>query len=202
MNETMKGITVGQLLGEMMKRLPQHQIEVAYHEAGHAVAAVVLDVPINQVTIKPDCNAYGHVQLIVPSVILSVLGTMTGRDRYFRAKSMATVFYGGYEAELLVNRNQSSLKRGASNDVEQAYNLPTSFNLVKDGHPLYIRGCKCLGDDAHLDWLWKRHMEARRIVRREKDAVDALVLDLLARENGTVIDVNAVVDRFLKKTRR
>jgi hypothetical protein len=59
-----------------------------------------------------------------------------------------------------------------------------------------------LGDDAHLDWLWKRHMEARRIVRREKDAVDALVLDLLARENGTVIDVNAVVDRFLKKTRR
>lgn len=35
----------------------------AYHEAGHAVAAVVLGVPIVTVTIVPSAGAHGHMQM-------------------------------------------------------------------------------------------------------------------------------------------
>ncbi len=46
-----------------MTLAPRQLKRTAYHEAGHAVAAILMDVPFRRVTIVPDAQFAGHVDL-------------------------------------------------------------------------------------------------------------------------------------------
>jgi ATP-dependent Zn protease len=48
------------------KRLTKRQLRVAFHEAGHVVAARIRGMPIHKATIIPECDTIGHVEYANP----------------------------------------------------------------------------------------------------------------------------------------
>lgn len=67
----------------------------AYHEAGHAVACLVLGVPFKSVTIKPGANHDGHIRYDFGRLTNAVLKTWTREQKF----AHATQFLCGALAE-------------------------------------------------------------------------------------------------------
>ena len=72
------------------KRRALRDLAIAYHEAGHAVAAFALDIPVHNVSIVPDEKREGHVRLAVhysntqDAVTLSLAGPAAQEHRQRR----------------------------------------------------------------------------------------------------------------------
>ena len=180
----------------------------AYHEAGHALTAWAMPNldPVHKVTILPRGRSLGHT-LVLPL-----------EDRYTqtRAEILDQLVYalGGRAAEELVFHEPTT---GASNDIEKAtklaramvteYGMSTKLGAVKygtgDAEPFMGRDYGHQRDysediaadiDAEVrDLIEGAHDEAWEILQQYRDALDAMVLELVEKETLAKDDLERIL---------
>jgi hypothetical protein len=180
------------------KRGPEEARAIAYHEAGHAVVAIVLGLRITSVQLKERRVRGG-----IAAATVYILDAWKWKDfgprlRFEFAKLAVTFFFAGYEAQRLVDSTLFSTLM-ADDDTTQAAYLLHQAKVFPDGRPKYIRGCNKLGDETYWRWLDNRQKEARRIVRWERAAVGAVAIELMRKKRGSFSheEIEAIVKPLL-----
>jgi len=182
----------------------------AYHEAGHALVAKLLEKnadPVHKVTIIPRGPALGITQQLPKEDRLSM-------SRDF-AKARLAVLMGGRVAEEIVF---GQFTTGAGNDIKQASNLArrmvTEFGMSDVIGPIsyaadeesvflgrdftsrrrdYSETIANQIDDEVRKFVLDGHGEARRLLDENRAALEALALALLERETLDAEEVDAIV---------
>lgn len=153
----------------------------AHHEAGHAVVAVVLGITIKQVSIAPNEESLGN--CIHPDVCQ--FGYRGAYSRRRIARDCIIVSYAGVEAEKIFD---SKAEEWCSlEDEGNAFNLSREFSVLP-------RGCRCVGDEAHLEFLAKLQSEARRLVRKHWPAVEALADALIQKQRVSGEEASRIIE--------
>ncbi len=188
----------------------QEKKTTAWHEAGHALVAKLLEKnadPVHKVTIIPRGPALGVTQQLPKEDRLSM-------SRDF-AKARIAVMMGGRVAEELVF---GQFTTGAGNDIKQASNLArrmvTEFGMSDVIGPIsyasdeesvflgrdfnsrsrnYSETVANQIDDEVRKFIIEGHEEAHRLLDQNRDILDRLALALLERETLDGEDVDALV---------
>ena len=186
----------------------------AYHEAGHALTAWAMPNldPVHKVTILPRGRSLGHT-LVLPL-----------EDRYTqtRAEILDQLVYalGGRAAEELVFHEPTT---GASNDIEKAtklaramvteYGMSAKLGAVKygtgDAEPFmgrdygnqrdYSEDIAADIDGEVRDLIEGAHDEAWEILQQYRDALDAMVLELVEKETLAKDDLERILAPVRKR---
>jgi cell division protease FtsH len=186
----------------------------AYHESGHALTAWAMPNldPVHKVTILPRGRSLGHT-LVLPL-----------EDRYTQTRSeiLDQLVYalGGRAAEELVFHEPTT---GASNDIEKAtalarsmvteYGMSSKLGAVKygtsDSEPFLGRDYGhtrdysediAAGIDTEVrDLIEAAHDEAWEILVQYRDALDAMVLELVERETLSKEDLERILAPVRKR---
>ncbi len=183
----------------------------AWHEAGHALVAKLLEKnsdPVHKVTIIPRGPALGLTQQLPKEDRLSM-------SRDF-AKARLAVLMGGRVAEEITF---GQFTTGAGNDIKQASNLArrmvTEFGMSDVVGPihygsdeesvflgkefssraprLYSENIANQIDDEVRQFIIDGHQTARRLLDEHRNTLDRLALALLERETLDAEDVDAIV---------
>jgi len=182
----------------------------AYHEAGHALVAKLLESktdPVHKVTIIPRGPALGLTQQLPKEDRLSM-------SRDF-AKARLAVLMGGRVAEELVF---GEFTTGAGNDIKQASNLArrmvTEFGMSDVVGPIsyaaeeesvflgrdfasrsrdYSETVAKQIDDEVRKFILDAHDQARTMLTDKRDLLEKLAVALLERETLDAEDVDAIV---------
>ncbi len=182
----------------------------AWHEAGHALVAKLLEKladPVHKVTIIPRGPALGLTQQLPKEDRLSM-------SRDF-AKARLAVLMGGRVAEEITFGHFTT---GASNDIKQASNLArrmvTEFGMSDRIGPVhygtdddnvflgkdftvprryYSESVAQLIDDEVKQLVEGGHEQARQLLNEHRDVLDKLAQALLDRETLDAEDVDAIV---------
>jgi cell division protease FtsH len=182
----------------------------AWHEAGHALVAKLLEKnsdPVHKVTIIPRGPALGLTQQLPKEDRLSM-------NRDF-AKARLAVLMGGRVAEEITF---GQFTTGASNDIKQASNLArrmvTEFGMSDKIGPIhfgsdeesvflgkefsssrrtYSESVAQLIDDEIKHFVLEGHEVAKQLLSEHRDTLDKLAQALLDRETLDAEDVDAVV---------
>lgn len=85
---------------------------VAWHEAGHALASLLLGQDLTKVSIIPSTNGAGGATFISPKK----LGLFTKKE----LEDQIIMLYAGRNAEEILTGNKNEITTGASNDIEKA----------------------------------------------------------------------------------
>jgi cell division protease FtsH len=188
----------------------QEKKTTAWHEAGHALVAKLLEKnadPVHKVTIIPRGPALGVTQQLPKEDRLSM-------SRDF-AKARLAVMMGGRVAEELVF---GQFTTGAGNDIKQASNLArrmvTEFGMSDVIGPIsyasdeesvflgrdftsrsrnYSETVANQIDDEVRKFIIDSHEEARRLLAENRDVLDRLANALLERETLDGEEVDALV---------
>src|SRR4051812_6885917 len=192
------------VMSESERRTP------AYHEAGHALVAKLLEKlsdPVHKVTIIPRGPALGLTQQLPKEDRLSM-------SRDF-AKARLAVMMGGRVAEEIVF---GQFTTGAGNDIKQASNLArrmvTEFGMSDVIGPIsyasdeesiflgrdftsrsrnYSEAVANQIDDEVRKFILDSHEEARRLLSEHREILDRLANALLERETLDGDEVDALV---------
>jgi len=186
----------------------------AYHESGHALTAWAMPHldPVHKVTILPRGRSLGHT-LVLPL-----------EDRYTqtRAEILDQLVYalGGRAAEELVFHEPTT---GASNDIEKAtglaramvteYGMSAKLGAVKygtgDAEPFmgrdyghqrdYSEEIASDIDGEVRDLIERAHDEAWEILVQYRDALDAMVLELVEKETLAKDDLERILGGVRKR---
>jgi cell division protease FtsH len=186
----------------------------AYHEGGHALVAHALPNtdPVHKVTILPRGRSLGHT-LVLPT-----------EDKYTQTRSemidQLAYMLGGRAAEELVFHEPTT---GAGNDIEKAtsvakamvtqYGMSAKLGAVKygstDSEPFLGRDMGSRPDysdavAADIDGevralIETAHDEAWEILVEYRDALDALVLELLDKETLSHEDITRICAGVVKR---
>ena len=182
----------------------------AWHEAGHALVAKLLEKnadPVHKVTIIPRGPALGVTQQLPKEDRLSM-------SREF-AKARIAVMMGGRVAEELVF---GQFTTGAGNDIKQASNLarrmvtefgmsdvigPVSYSSDEESVFLgrdfnsrsrnYSETVANQIDDEVRKFIIEGHEEARQLLSQNRDVLDRIANALLERETLDGEDVDSIV---------
>ncbi len=182
----------------------------AWHEAGHALVAKLLEKnsdPVHKVTIIPRGPALGVTQQLPKEDRLSM-------SREF-AKARLAVMMGGRVAEELVF---GQFTTGAGNDIKQASNLArrmvTEFGMSDVIGPIsyaadeesvflgrdftsrsrnYSEAVANQIDDEVRKFVIEGHEEARQLLSQNREVLDRIATALLERETLDGEDVDAIV---------
>lgn len=176
---------------------PKEKHNTAYHEAGHALVAVLLPEtdPVHKVTIIPRGMALGLTQQLPEG------------DKHSYPKSfllnMLVIMYGGRAAEELITNGDYTT--GASNDIEKATDIArqmvTEWGMSdlgamtfgkKDQEVFlgrdyaqvknYSENTAMQIDDEVKKILRESHDKARKLITENKDILDAIAAQLLEKE--------------------
>ncbi len=186
----------------------------AYHEAGHALTAWAMPNldPVHKVTILPRGRSLGHT-LVLP---------LEDRYQQTRAEILDQLVYalGGRAAEELVFHEPTT---GASDDIEKAtklaramiteYGMSAKLGAVKygtgDAEPFMGRDYGHQRDyseeiasdiDSEVRELIERaHDEAWEILMQYRDALDAMVLELVEHETLGKEDLERILSAVRKR---
>lgn len=150
---------------------------VAYHEAGHAVAAFYLGLRVREVSIVPDADALGHVSWkpMPPSFRPDAEVSPRVRDRIER-EAIATL--AGPWAEEKAGGDDAWRTSGSD--------LDDSVALLQ-----YL----CASDDELQAYLHLVSIRARNLVERLWDSIDALAHQLLAKRRLSGEEVRRLMVR-------
>lgn len=144
----------------------------AYHEAGHAVIAKVLNPSqkIEQITIAPRNKSLGFVSFDPESSGAS----MSKQD----IENQISISFAGRIAEMKFNGN-AGLSTGASNDLKQAtklaYHLVATFGMDEELGYVNINGIREI--DQKADDFLNKEIESRvkSIIKTQKEKTEELV---------------------------
>ena len=112
---------------------------VAFHEAGHALAAHFLQMDFDHVTIEPDEGSLGHV-LHPPYGESGMSFVELTRDERERVENSIIVSLAGPEAERLSTGRYN--RQGARSDMEQVTDLVQRMPYSEKGQRLFLRWLK------------------------------------------------------------
>lgn len=94
----------------------------AYHEAGHAVMAKILHIPIKEINIKNNGNIGGQVTLDMPNIAKSS-----------EIKNLIMIRYSGFIAEKIMNNEASDGCMGSDTaDMESSNTLLRKYIILTD----------------------------------------------------------------------
>lgn len=120
-----------------MPALPQEL--VAFHEAGHAVACVLLKVEHEHATIRADDHSAGHVRI-------------DSRDAgMFKPEHVITVLCSGYAAALLFAEDESKACIGCDSDFRLASELIERNGLSGDLKAWQARAVALISDARNAE---------------------------------------------------
>lgn len=175
----------------------KEKLITAYHEGGHALVAAAMPTtdPVHKVTILPRGRALGYT-MVLPD-----------EDKYSQTRSemldKLAYMLGGMAAEALIFHDVTS---GAGNDIDKAtslaramvtqYGMTERLGAVKLGsdnsEPFlgrdmghsrdYSEQTAAAVDEEVKNLLANAHQEAYDALERNRDVLDALVLELLDKE--------------------
>ena len=187
----------------------KEKLITAYHEGGHALVAAALPGtdPVHKITILPRGRALGYT-MVLPD-----------QDKYSqtRGEMLDKLAYmlGGRAAEELVFHDPTT---GAGDDIEKATNLAramvTQFGMTERlgaiklgesnsepflgrdfGHQRnYSEEVAATVDEETKRLLTNAHQEAFDILERNRDVLDALVLELIDKETLDKAEVARVFE--------
>jgi ATP-dependent Zn protease len=157
----------------------------AYHEAGHAVAALALGLSVNTISIVPDPDGECAGFVLSPGVL--GYETSSSREQKEIARRCIVRLYAGMEAQRLVDPDPADYHD--EDDEDNAFDLAREYALgPRGGH---------VGDDRHRDYLERLRVKARRLIHRHRAAVDRLAEELLAHKELSGAEVERIVRPFL-----
>ena len=119
--------------GHLKKNRDKQNVElVAWHEAGHALAGLLLGQDLTKASIIPATSGAGGATFITPKK----LGLFTAQE----LEEQVMMLYAGRNAELLLTKDAKKVTTGASNDIEKAtdfirrmvteYGMTETFGLL------------------------------------------------------------------------
>lgn len=147
-------------------------ISTAYHEAGHAVAAISKDIPVTEVSIVEKEDIWGG------CLHACVMGFDYQGERKRRqiARDCIIVCYAGFQSEILFNPDAD--KSQSEEDDSNAFDLSRQWCV-------FPRSCRCVGDDAHWNYLHQLERQAHRLVKQYWPAIVAVAEELLSHKTLT-----------------
>ena len=95
---------------------------IAYHEAGHAVAYIRLDIMQSMITIEPNAETLGRTTAEGPDSVWSEQG----------AAATVLALLAGYAALVAAGYSHEVAMKGADSDMEKAEDLIESWGLQPD----------------------------------------------------------------------
>ena len=187
----------------------EEQEAVAYHEAGHAIVAAMLEGtdPVTKITIVPRTMGSLGYTLQLPD-----------REKYLLSRedlyNELRILFGGRSAEEV---KFNLVSTGASNDIEKATqiarNMVTRYGMSEEFDMMALEGqssqyldggvrknySEKTGkeiDDVVLDMVRKSQKEARTILSDNIDRLDAVARRLLDVETITGDECNEMVESY------
>ena len=158
----------------------------AYHEAGHAVAHIVLGLWPISATIVTESDSLGHV--MSPNPIFGYEGTVA-RDRAARARDQIVTDYAGLAAEhvfcAVPFSFEEGAKHGAWGDHRRAWEL-----LLRH---VPVRRANFVGDEAYDAALIRLQRRALKLVRAHRSAIERVTQLLLKRKTLTGEEIQATI---------
>jgi Peptidase family M41 len=157
---------------------------VAYHEAGHAVAAYVLRLPMREVSIIEEADSLGHMEHAPTPWFQPDVWYGDDRRTEHRIEARIICALAGPAAEARWGGRRNRV--GAGQDERNALDLAD-----------YVAGDPT-GEGARLYVAWLRH-RAEGLVRRELywAAVEALAAELLARRRVGARRARAIIKQAI-----
>jgi len=158
-------------------------IQIAHHEAGHAVAAVVLGIGIEKVTLEDDEEANALAYCLHPGIHGFV--STTRKEQAALARDLVYVCYAGYAAE--ARYQPKARRRQAAHDDANASELCWTYSIGP-------RNC-FVGDEVYLAGLKRLENEAKRLVRKCWPSIHAVAIELKKRRTLTCEEVRTIIRR-------
>jgi ATP-dependent Zn protease len=168
------------------KRTPEQLRSTAYHESGHAVVKIVLDLTFKKVSIIPEEDSSGRI--IAPTV--GGYECHSKRDRRVIARRIILANYAGLHAERLIDPNAPDL-HGCQDELDA---FQTSVDVC-----VFPRHMDHVGDVAHSNYLDRLRSEAGRLVNRQRRAITELAEELLKEKELDWAATKAIVGPFLTR---
>jgi ATP-dependent Zn protease len=160
----------------------------AYHEAGHAVANIVLGFEVTHCTIVPKDDTVGHVEHPHP---IWKYGLSVRRERTAWGRRAIVTCYAGLAAEHHFCGTPFSFDDGVRHrawaDHAEASELLCKF--------VHVRGGAVVDVDAFHAALQPFQHEALQLVRQQRTAIERLAQRLLSQPTLTEDEVLAAMER-------
>lgn len=180
-----KSIFKGHVKKDTFNRRKKELELVAWHEAGHALAGILLGENVNKVTILASTTGAGGATFTIPKK----LGLHSTED----LKKQIIGLYAGRCAEYILLGDADKITTGASNDIERAteiiYQMVAMLGMNEDYGMLNLHKLR-MGDQLILQEASKLAKEMERICielltkhRKELEKIVELLL-----ENETIYD--------------
>lgn len=167
---------------------PNEEMSIAYHEAGHAVALIAQGQPCEDLTVIAGDGYLGR--CLHPSVAAISFSTL--REAKQLGRQQIIVCLAGGEAERLSGFISPNGENGSNQDIENALHISEQYSIL----PRDIRFAR---DPAHMEFITKRlAAEARRLMKRQWQAVSTLARLLVERKTITGDEVERIVRPLLK----
>ena len=177
---------------------PFNLMHAAFHEAGHAVAAVVLGENLRSVDVRQRQLPDGRLQLGltdcegVNAIDSLGMGHQAALTHVIRA-------FAGPVAEALVNPDFREGHSGDIASVRELVSLAFGRGVAKDDQVVLDRWDEVRRDDRVVDLLRSAQAEAVRLVEEHWPAISAVAARLLEEEQLSGDDVASIVNADLRK---
>ena len=161
---------------------------VAYHEAGHALAAKLLtDNDVPKVTIIPSTTGVGGATFNIPKKT----GLLTKREVLNNIK----VLYAGRAAEHILRKDDDEITTGASQDIKQATQYIedyfANYGMSKYGL-LAIKDKKIYMNEA-VELSKKLYEETLEFLTENEDKLINIATELMTKETLEEQELNALI---------
>lgn len=165
---------------------------IAWHEAGHTVAALHYGFEVSKVTIIPSTTGAGGVTFITPKKM--------GLHTLEELEASVRKTYAGRVGEWLLLKDERKLTTGAHNDIKQAtqtiQQIVTEFGMSKEYGMLNLND---LNIDSKIilnevvQTAQRLEQETRDLLTENMDLVEAVANALLERETLYAEDLTAIL---------
>lgn len=187
--------------GHLKKNAEKHNLEiVAWHEAGHALAGLLLGQDLTKASVIPTTSGAGGATFITPKK----LGLFTKSELEDQVK----VLYAGRNAERILTNGNNNIKTddsvttGASNDIEKAtsiikqmiteYGMSDSFGLL-NLDAMEIKSETIMKEVIKLSM--ELNDESMQLLSDNKDVLELIAKELMEKETLTGEEIKKIAGK-------
>lgn len=178
------------------KRTRVENLLVAYHEAGHTLASIILaGDEVTKVSIIPSTSGTGGVTFTNPkdNMLMSKLDL----------ENQIRMMYAGRAAELILTGSEDKVTTGAHNDIERAtaliYRMVTEFGMYKEFGIINMKMFKSNStkvENKVRELSIKYYNETIEFIKDNKVVLKDLSEELIVKETLYKDEILAIVDRY------